>query len=459
MKTVNIPFGSEQANIRLPDETEILSMPSPQPLADPAAAIQHALTHSIGSPGLETIIKEKLRAKPNSTAVIVLSDQTRPVPYSGANGILVPIVETLRRRGIPQERLLILIATGTHHTLTQAELERLLDPRIFEMGIPITSHDCRDKANLMYLGRTRRGSEVYINRDYLTADIKIATGLVESHFMAGVSGGRKSICPGLVGEETTYIFHSAAMVAAENSRDLQLDGNPCHEEALEVARKAGVDYIVNVTLDTQYKLTGVFAGDLEQAHVQAFEHLKSYVTIPLRQTYDLVVTHAGFVGINHYQAIKAALVAMPAVKDGGNLILAAANTDRDPVGSQRYRTLLHLLKMIGAEKYLRLIFSPDWAFIPDQWEVQEWAKLFLTVPVDHFIYYSPYLSEQDYAMIPGVNGNDFLPPETRYARSIENVADVVERSLSEACENLKRNGKTSPTIAFLADGPYGIITR
>ena len=125
------------------------------------------------------------------------------------------------------------------------ELRSMLDPRIFATKIEIRNHDCEDPESLVYLGETQRGTRVYINRYYMEADLKILTGLVESHFMAGASGGRKSVCPGLVGKESTYVFHSAPVLASPLARDLVLDGNPCHEEALEVAKKAGVDYIIN----------------------------------------------------------------------------------------------------------------------------------------------------------------------------------------------------------------------
>src|SRR5690554_6270823 len=170
----------------------------------------------------------------------------------------------------------------------------MLDARLFESGISVRNHDCRDREQLRYLGRTSRGSEIYLNRAYLETDLKILTGLVESHFMAGASGGRKSICPGLIGEESTYVFHGAQMLSSNNVGNLILEDNPCHEEVLEVAKMAGADFIINVTLDDEFRLTGVFAGDLEKAHLAAVERLKEYVAIPVQKQYDLVITHAGF---------------------------------------------------------------------------------------------------------------------------------------------------------------------
>lgn len=456
---VKMNFGTETVEVSLPEKTKVLSMSTPRPLTDPAAAVRDALNNSLGSPGLDRIIEEKLRVKPDARAVVVISDNTRPVPYRGDKGILWPVVERLLAHNISKERILILVATGTHRLLSEEELREMLDPRIFEAEIPIKNHDCRDEENLVYLGETRRGSKVYINRNYVEADLKILTGLVESHFMAGASGGRKSVCPGLIGEESTYIFHGAPILASPQARDLVLDGNPCHEEALEVAKKAGVDYIINVTLDHEFNLTGVFAGELEAAHKKAVERIKEYVALPVDKEYDIVVTHAGFVGINHYQAAKVGVVSIPAVKPGGRLIVAANNTDSDPVGSPMYRTVLHLLTLFGAERFNRLILSPDWSFIPEQWQVQMWAKLFAKIPQENFIYYSPQLAPGDYRIIPGRDGNLYLPEEERYRGSLAAIPRVIENAVEEAVLRIKEEEKREAEIAYLADGPYGVPVK
>ncbi len=456
MRRISLQLGKEVAEINLPDNTEILSTELPKPLSDPAFFIQKALENSIGSPSLDKIIEQKLKKNAQAKAVIVISDNTRPVPYNGKAGILWPIIERLLAKNISPDRILILVATGTHRPLTAKELREMLDPRVFEYKIQIKNHNCRDKNNLIYLGKTIRGSSVYINQDYITADIKILTGLVETHFMAGASGGRKSICPGLIGEESIYIFHGAPMLNSPKASDLILDGNPCHQEALEVAKKAGADYILNVTLDQNYKITGVFAGDLEEAHKQAVNQIKKNVAIPIEKEYDVVITHAGFVGINHYQGAKAAVVAIPALKPNGKLIMIANNNDRDLIGSEKYKTALHLLKIIGAKQFNHLILSPDWTFIPDQWQVQMWTRLFFKTPPENFIYYSPRLSFNDYKIIPGIDGNMFLPANKRYKGTLKDISQIIESAIDKIDKEFKVNGKKGFNIAFLSDGPYGV---
>lgn len=456
MKRVSIQLEKEVVEINLPGNTEILSADQPKPLSDPAFFIQKALADSIDSPSLDKVIEKKLKKNPEAKAVVVISDNTRPVPYKGEAGILWPIIERLLAKNISNDRILILVATGTHRPLTVKELREMLDSRVFDYRIPIKNHDCRDKNNLTYLSKTNRGSSVYINRDYMKADIKILTGLVETHFMAGASGGRKSICPGLIGEESIYIFHGAPMLASPKSSDLIIDDNPCHQEALEIAKEAGADYILNVTIDQDFKITGVFAGDLEKAHEQAVIQIKKYVTIPLDKEYDIVITHAGFVGINHYQAAKAAVIAIPALKPNGKLIMIANNNDKDLIGSEKYKTVLHLLKIIGAKQFNHLILSPDWTFIPDQWQVQMWTRLFFKIPPENFIYYSPRLSFNNYKIIPGLDGNMFLPANKRYKGTLKDISQIIKSAIDKIDEEFKVKGKKGFNVAFLSDGPYGV---
>lgn len=456
MQIVSANLGTQTVELRLPAATEVIKMNKPTPLTEPSAKIKAALQAMSAGPSLGQVIREKLITNPEPNVVIVISDNTRPVPYRGEKGILWPIIEELLANGISSGQILILVATGTHRPLTTEELHSMLDSRVFEAGIAVRNHDCEDRERLVYLGETRRKTKVYINKDYMEADLKILTGLVESHFMAGASGGRKSVCPGLVGKESTYVFHSAPVLASPNACDLVLEDNPCHEEALDVAKTAGVDYLINVTLDQEFNLTGVFAGELEAAHRQAVEHLKSYVAIPLAQEYDIVVTHAGFVGLNHYQAAKVGVVAIPALKKGGRLVIAANTTDQDQIGNPTYRTMIHLLKLIGAKHYNRLILSPDWSFIPDQWQAQMWTKLFAKIPPENLIYFSPSMPAADYQLLPCRDGNMYLPPAQRYQGNLATIPSVVEAAVTEESERIMIKEQRAATIAYLADGPYAV---
>lgn len=430
----------------LPPDTTIYGMSAPAALADPAKAVAEALEHPIASESLRSIAAKKLAASSAAKAVIVISDNTRPVPYKGEGNILTPIIDTLFAVGYRKEQILVLIATGTHRPMTDDEIERIIDPRVFAQGVTVLNHDCLDEEALTYLGRTERGSEVRINRRYVEADLKILTGLVESHFMAGVSGGRKSICPGLISEQGTFLFHGAELMGHPESRDLNLAGNPVHEESTAFARMAGSDFIINVTLDHAFAITGVYAGDMEAAFLKAYEMVKGYARIPIKAEADIVITHGGFVGINHYQSAKAAFAAIGAMKKDGYLISLANYTDKkDIIGSPMYKAVLAVMAYSSGEQLTRLLHSPDWPFLPDQWQVQKWATVFEKIPLDHYYHWAPQLGKGTGAGLPGKNIAD-LSAGVDYNAAIQ-----------AAIEDIRRREDGRPlTITYLNDGPYAI---
>jgi len=440
------PLIAGAKEFELPAGTTVYNMSAPTALADPVKAIAEALDHPIASKPLRQIAKEKLVGKADATAVIVISDNTRPVPYKGEGNILVPIIEILLEVGYKKENILVLIATGTHRPMTADEIERIIDPWVFEQGVKVVNHDCLDYDALTYLGKTERGSEVRINSLYVNADMKILTGLVESHFMAGVSGGRKSICPGLISEMGTFLFHGADLMGHPNSRDLNLEGNPVHEESTAFARMAGSDFIVNVTLDHAFAITGVYAGDMEAAFHKAFEMVKGYARIPIAEEADIVITHGGFVGINHYQTAKAAFAAIGAMKKGGYLISVANFTDKkDIIGSVMYKTVLGVMSLSSGEQLTKLLHSPDWPFMPDQWQVQKWATVFEKIPLANYYHWAPQLAKGAGAGLPGHN--------------IANLGDIKDfnDAIKAAVEDIrKREGGRELKITYLSDGPYAI---
>jgi len=447
-RAVDLDWGRERLHLLLPREADVLRLRETAPLADPAAAVRNALERPIGAPPLRDLIMAKRRRGRAIRAVVVVSDRTRPVPYRGAEGLLEPVLETLRRAG--GVRIAVLVATGTHRPLNEGELRAMLCPSAFDRDVTLVQHVADDEASLCRLGRTERGTDVWINRRYVEADLKILTGLVEPHFMAGVSGGRKSICPGLAGERVTHVFHGAAFMADPRADSLVLEGNPCHEEALAVARMAGADFNVNATLNRRLRLTGVFAGDLVAAHEAATRRALATAAVPIAHRYDAVVTHAGFVGINHYQAAKAAVEAVKALRPGGTLILAANHTDVDPVGSARYASLLPMLRDLGPDAFEARLRSPGWRFVPDQWELQMWARALRRLGrPSNLIYCSPQLTGETFrrrglfgtdggADLDGLEGGDLAQAMVQRA---------VDRFLAD---------HPGGEVAVLADGPYGV---
>ncbi|NCB00770.1 MAG: DUF2088 domain-containing protein [Spirochaetia bacterium] len=452
---INNPFVQRYNSFELPNHTQVVKMNEPTVLDDCNNKIKDSLLYPIDSPSLSSIAKQKreerkIKDNKEATAVIVVSDKTRPVPYRGEDGILLPIIEELLLVGYKKDNITILIATGTHLPMAETEIWKMIDTRVRDMGIKVLNHDCKDNSNLTFLGKTKSGTEMWINSIYVNADLKIATGLVESHFMAGASGGRKAICPGLIGEESTFVFHGYPFMADKNSRDLNLKDNLVHEEALEVAATVGIDFLVNVTLNGEFKITGIFSGNYISAHLKAVESISECVRVPSPSA-DIVVTHGGFVGINHYQVAKCAVASLGVLKkDGYLVIIADTNDPTHPVGGINYITTLALLTRLGAKEFTHLIASDDWPFIPEQWQVQMWCKVFDRIPMDHLIFYSPSMNACWYPLLPGQNGNTYLSPET-------NSEDVFRNFISNTLSYIsKKEGKNldEMDITWIEDGPY-----
>ncbi len=443
MKKVKLQYGKGQIQIAIPDSADVLSAAKVKILTDPAKEIRQGLAEPIGTPPLSKLAQGK------DNAAIVVSDSTRPVPYSDPDGILTPIIETLQDAGV--KSIKIIVAYGMHHSMDESELRRMLCPSAFQPGIEVINHVATDKSMLTSIGSTERTPNVTINSYYLNAQFKIATGLVEPHFMAGVSGGRKAICPGICGQDVTYGFHSAKILNHPKSTTLLVEGNPCHEESLKIAKMAGVDFIVNVTVDSDKKTTGVFSGDLEKAHLAAIEHLRTYTTIPLEHLYDIVVSQSGEVGINHYQCGKAAFEACCAAKENAKIILAADLSDLDPLGEPFYKQMLELMVEVGYKKFMQKILSDDWIFVHEQWGVQMWAKVFekLIDPTNLYTC-APQLENSSPDLIPEIN----VASKIKRLEN-ENDPEYAQRMLQQTIDGLIES-EPDCSILVLPDGPYAI---
>ncbi len=452
-KNIDIEYGKNILKVKVPPYCDILKVDYPPPLKEPEKDIENALSNPIGTLPIEKIVASCKKPSSEVTVAIAVSDNTRPVPYHAESkeGILLPILGRLQKAKVKRENITIIVATGTHVPTSKEWKKETFGEYITERYC-IIDHDCISK-DLVFLGDVE-GVSVKVNKKFMEADVRIITGLVEPHFMAGVSGGRKTICPGLVNLETTYVFHGAEFIDDPNATNLVLRKNPCHEFSLKVARKARVDFSVNVTIDGEGRLTDVFAGDMEKAHFKAFEKVRKYTLIPCKDEYDIVLTHGGKVAVNHYQAAKAAYGATPIVKKGGMVILVAHNGDEEPVGKEEYKKVLKILKDKGPGKFTELIKDKNWKFVPDQWQVQKWDQFFRKIGCfDNLIYCTTNISSKDLKDLPGKSGYDFVEksdkpdPEKMVQNAIFYVLTVAK----------KRLGK-EPKMAFIREGPYAVPT-
>jgi nickel-dependent lactate racemase len=359
-----LDYGRTGLPVELPAERVVgpLAIRDVPPLDDPEAAVAAALEYPIGSAPLRQI------AQGRKDVCILVCDITRPVPN---RTILRPLLPVLHAAGIPRERVLILIATGLHRPSTAAEkLEMLGDEIVSNYRIEDHRGTRLDEHTLV--GTTTRGIPGWIDTRYLRADLKITTGLIEPHLMAGYSGGRKLICPGVAALETVKRWHGPELLEHPRAVCGILEGNPVHEENTSIARMAGCDFIVNVTLDSQRRVTSVVAGDMEQAFLEGVRFMEGICRAEVARPVDIVVTSsAGYpLDTTFYQAIKGLTGCLPIVKQGGTIILAASLSEG--VGSPEFTSVFR--ENPSLDVFMQRVLGREY-FVMDQWQVEELAKV------------------------------------------------------------------------------------
>lgn len=415
---VRLEYGRSGLEVDLPDRNVVkcLHYQPAAPLDDPAAAIAARLAAPIGTPPLAEL------ARGRKDACVVVSDVTRPVP----NAVLLPpILTTLEAAGIPREQILVLVATGLHRPNQGDELVEMLGPFV-TANYRVENHFGRELAQHTHLGDSPRGVPIWIDSRYVAADLKITTGLIEPHFMAGFSGGRKLICPGLAALETIRHWHGPEFLEHANARAGCLEGNPVHEENTWIARRTGCDFIVNTVIDDRRQILHVVAGDMQAAFLDGVAFVRRLVVDTVPAAVDIVVTSsAGYpLDATYYQSVKGMVAALPIVKRGGTIVLAARISEG--VGSAEFcriyedhPTLDGFMRAILAKQYFQL----------DQWQLEEFVKA------------------ARHAEIRVVT--EGLPAETLRRLHVEPAASV-EAAVAEA---LARHGPQA-TIAVIPKGPY-----
>lgn len=317
---IAMPYGSEMLEARL-DGVELLGtldIAETPALPDVNAALGEALARPIGPCRFD----EPWR--PDERATIVVSDSFR---HTGSEWFLPPLIEHLNRRGVRDESISFLFATGTHRAPTEAERARILSPELYErFRDRAFAHDAHDRANLLFLGTTSRGTPVWINRRAVETDRLIVTGSIVLHYFGGFGGGRKAVVPGLAGVET--ISHNHAMnldphedILNPDVRIGVLDGNPVAEDMLEAARHVKVDLLVNTVLNREGQIAAIFAGDLDAAHRAGCAVARHLFATPISAQADLVIASSGGAR-NFVQSHKALYNAFQAMKPGGHIVFA-----------------------------------------------------------------------------------------------------------------------------------------
>ena len=359
---VHLNYGRGQRTVDLPDglDVTVIAKKTMPLLADPARAMTDALARPVGCPPLA---EEAARA---SKACILICDFTRPVP----NGVILPpLIGTLLDAGMEPAQITVLIATGLHRPNEGAELAALVgDPWVLET-VRVENHFAREDADHALLGTTRRGTVVRLDRRLMDADLRIATGLVEPHFMAGWSGGRKVIAPGIAHAETITTFHSARFMEHPNCTNCVLEGNPLHEEQLEIVAMLGGARAVNSVIDDERRVAFFNYGEVVASHEAAVSFAEEFATVPIGERFNTVLTSAAGYPLDatYYQTVKGMVGPLEILTPGGDLIVASACSEG--FGSPHFADAQRRLVAHGPERFLEEISSKSHAAI-DEWQTE-----------------------------------------------------------------------------------------
>ena len=363
------------------------------------------------------------------SACILVCDITRPVP----NGLfLPPLIDKLEANGIDPNKITVLIATGLHRPNTGQELIELLGHKSIVDQVNVVNHDARNEHDHLDLGTTRSGTPVLIDRRFLEAELKIATGLVEPHFMAGYSGGRKVIAPGVAHERTIRTFHSARFMEHPSAKQCLLTGNPLHEEQLEIVemirQRCGHQlYALNTVIDEERQLSFMNFGEIEASHKDAvrFAHQFSTVEVP-HQFGTVLSSSAGFpLDQTYYQTVKSMVTPLDILSKDATLVIASECAEG--LGSNDFRDSQRNLLREGKEEFLRRILGKELADI-DEWETEMQLKAQRKVEIKLY--------------------SDGLKGEDRVLTGVEMIGSISD-SVSESIE---RTG--DKRVAVIEEGPY-----
>ena len=418
---VEVAFGRRQLAITLPEGAQptVIRKVSLPKLVNSRQAIRQALDHPISARPFGAL------AEGRKNACILICDITRPVP----NKLFLRLmIEDLIKGGIPAENILVLVACGLHRPNEGAELEELVgDPWVLET-VRVENHFARNDADHVDLGYTaRRRTPVKIDRRFVDADLRIATGLVEPHFMAGWSGGRKIVAPGVAHHETIRTFHSARFMEDPLAIQCNLVGNPLHEEQLEIVRMIGEVYALNTVLDEDRDLVHVNFGEIIASHLAAVDFISSATAIPVSRRFKTVLTSsAGYpLDKTYYQTVKGMVTPMDILEPGGTLIIASECSEG--FGSPEFRAAQTKLAEIGPERFLATLKAKTFAEI-DEWQTEMQLK---PMRLGRIQLYTTGLDREE-RRITGVE-------------LIDSIEDAVRQSIEDHGD---------PAVAVIPEGPY-----
>ena len=354
---VDLAYGRGQLSVDLPDDRVTVIRPSNHPgLPDEKTAVLAALQNPISArPLLESI-------GPSDRVCIAFTDITRATP----NQRIIPwLLEHIRHS--PSENVTLLNQLGSHRPNTRRELEQMLTPEVVAR-FRVLNHEPENPKELVQLGATRDGTPALISRHLVEADRRIITGFIEPHFFAGFSGGPKGIMPGCAGLKTIISNHGARHIGDPRAAFGVTEGNPLWEEMRDIALRVGPSFLLNVSLNEQKQITGVFAGDLLEAHKAGCEYVRRSAMQKVKSPFEIVVTtNSGYpLDLNLYQGVKGMSAAARIVQERGTIILACECREGVPPGSP----LDQLLRSASSPEHILTMLATPGFVRPEQWQAQ-----------------------------------------------------------------------------------------
>jgi lactate racemase len=418
---IRLAYGETGLDIDVdPEATTVVEPVHHEAAHDQAGVLTTALRSPVAGPPLRE------RVRPGQSVAISVCDGTRPQPRH----LMVPAVLAELDGIVRLDDVVILIATGTHRGNSERELRQMLGDEVVDR-VRIVNHDARDREQLTWVGTFGDEVPVWLNREWVHADVRITTGFVEPHFFAGFSGGPKLVAPGLAALETVLVLHDAARIGDPRATWGITHGNPVHDDVRAIAEATGVTFALDVVLNRDKDIVAAFGGDLLPMHAAATAAAKKMAMRPVPAPFDVVVTtNSGFpLDQNLYQAVKGMSAAYQVVRPGGTIVCAAECRDGFPDHGS-YRQVLasapsprHLLDDIAARDAGQTI--------PDQWQVQIQARIQCGSQV---VMHTSHLSDDDLA--------------SAHLRQTGDISETVARALASA--------GPSARLCVLPEGPQTI---
>ena len=426
MHTFNLPFGKEKIKLELPEEqvAGVLVSHAHEYKAPKSEAelVADALANPIGSPKLSDLAKGK------KNCVIISSDHTRPVP----SHVIMPQLLAELRKGNPDIDITILIATGMHRATTKEELIAKYGKEIAEHE-KFVIHVSRNDEDMVSIGTLPSGGDCRINKLAANADLLISEGFIEPHFFAGMSGGRKSVLPGIASKVTVLANHCSEFINGPHARTGILQGNPIHEDMLYAAKAAKLAFICNVVIDADKKVIAAFAGDREKAHYAGADFEMKLAGVKPVPADIVITTNGGYpLDQNIYQSVKGMTAAEATCKEGGVIIDVSSCSDGHG-GEDFYNNLKNAESIQKAMDEILARGRNETVF--DQWEAQILMRMLLKFTII-MVTEAPQQMVEDMHM--------------KYAASVDDA-------LAMAKEVLAKKGITDPKITVIPDGVSVIV--